>query len=178
MYEAAIAFARLLATFLNERLLGAGLLALVLVSGCHTTTTRTESMPSPPTPAEIQEKVHDIGDKVIIGTKDWFVIGNEKYKVFKLQVAQVTSTALVGKRIEVDNRISVKEGEVTVPFEQIETIEREKEVSAVNRYMANSFKCYFGLFPAIMLYPIPVPASEPAACSDARLPAPDPSDLP
>lgn len=175
MYKAAITLPTFLTTPLRARLLVACLVGVMSVSSYLTA--RAEFRPNELAPTDIQEKVR-AGDKIIIGTKDWFVIGNEKYKVFTLQVTQVTSAAIVGKRVEAGSRDPGDEGEVTVPFEQIDTIDSPYEGSTGGHYLANHFKCYFGLFPAIVLHPIPTPMREPAACSGLTRPAPRPSGLP
>lgn len=175
MYKPAAVRAMLLTTSLSGRVLMTGLVGMLLVSVCLTA--RAESASNQLTPAEIQKKVR-VGDKIIVTAKDWFVIGSEKYKVFQLQVTQITSATVIGKRVEASSGVSGEEGAVSIPLEQIETVERQREVSAMGGYVANHFKCYFGLFPAIALYPIPVPMREPAACSKLRLSLPDPSGLP
>jgi hypothetical protein len=171
MYKAIVPLATPLSTFLSRRLLVAGLIGMVLISNYQTA--RAELTPAQLTPAEIQKKVH-VGDEVIIGTKDWFVIGSEKYKVFTLQVTQVTSAALVGLRVEAaGNRIATDEGEVTVPFEQIDTVKDAYKAS-----FHEKFKCSLRLLPYAVVNPYTAASSASGGCADVLFPPPHAGGLP
>jgi transcription elongation GreA/GreB family factor len=88
-------------TMMRILILATAVVGILLLSGFRTVRVRVK-----PDPAVIQAKVGP-GDIVTIHTKD--------DREFRLEVMQVTSKALVSKR--------VLEEKVTIPFEQINTIE-------------------------------------------------------
>ena len=84
-----------------------------------------------------------------------------------LQVTQVTSAAVVGKRVEAGGGDSGDEGEVTVPFEQIHTIKDANKAS-----FHEKFKCSLGLLPYAVVNPYTAAASASGGCADILFPPP------